>query len=122
VSLAIAQNLARWNAAYFSVVSKSDRLTGDACKPRSFRTVHSDAMDIAMINEWVKDMPEQTFAILAADYVWGGESGESFKKAAEAAGKKVPLSLYVPMGTKDFSPYIAQLKEAKVDAIWVAEV
>ena len=34
----------------------------------------------------------------------------------------MPLSLYVPMGTKDFSPYIAQLKEAKVDAIWVAEV
>ena len=32
------------------------------------------------------------------------------------------LALYVPLGTKDFSPYIAQLKEANVDAIWVAEV
>jgi len=121
VSMAIAQNLQRWNAAYFNTVSKSDKITGDSCKPRSFRTNHSDAMDIAMINEWAKDLPEKTFAILAADYVWGRDSGESFKKAAEAAGKKVTLSLYVPLGTKDFSPYIAQLKEANVDAIWVAE-
>lgn len=121
ISLAIAQNLDRWDAAYFAVASKSDKLTGDTCKPRSFRTNHSDAMDIAMINQWAKDLKENTFAVLAADYVWGRDSGESFKKAAEAAGKSVPLSLYVPMGTKDFSPYIAQLKSSGVEAIWVAE-
>lgn len=121
ISLAIAQNLDRWDAAYFIVASKSDKLTGDTCKARSFRTNHSDAMDIAMINEWAKNLKEKKFAVLAADYVWGRDSGESFKKAAEASGKTVPLSLYVPMGNKDFSPYIAQLKDAGVDAIWVAE-
>ena len=122
ISLAIAQNLDRWDAAYFSVISKSDKLTGDSCKPRSFRTNHSDAMDIAMINEWAKTIQGNNFAVLAADYVWGRDSGESFKKAMEAQGKKVPLALFAPMGTKDFSPYIAQLKAANVDAIWVAEV
>ena len=122
ISLAIAQNLDRWDAAYFVVASKSDKLTGDTCKPRSFRTNHSDAMDIAMINQWATNIKGNKFAVLAADYVWGRDSGESFKKAVEAAGKSVPLSLYVPMGTKDFSPYIAQLKAAKVDGIWVAEV
>lgn len=122
ISLAIAQNLDRWDAAYFVVASKSDKLTGDTCKPRSFRTNHADSMDIAMINVWAKDLKEKSFAVLAADYVWGRDSGESFKKAAEAAGKSVPLSLYVPMGTKDFSPYIAQLKAANVEAIWVAEI
>ncbi len=122
ISLAIAQNLDRWDAAYFIQASKSDKLTGDTCKPRSFRTNHSDAMDIAMINEWAKKIKGNTFAVIAADYVWGRDSGESFKKAMEAQGKKVPLTLYVPMGTKDFSPYIAQLKAANVDGIWVAEV
>ena len=121
ISLAIAQNLDRWDAAYFVVASKSDKLTGDTCKPRSFRTNHSDAMDIAMINELAKGLKEKSFAVLAADYVWGRDSGESFKKAAEAAGKSVPLALYAPLGTKDFSPYIAQLKAANVEAIWVAE-
>ena len=122
ISLAIAQNLDRWDAAYFVQASKSDKLTGDTCKPRSFRTNHSDAMDIAMINEWAKKIKGNTFAVIAADYVWGRDSGESFKKAIEAQGKKVPLTLYVPMGTKDFSPYIAQLKAANVDGIWVAEI
>ena len=121
ISLAIAQNLDRWDAAYFVVASKSDKITGDTCKPRAFRTNHADNMDIAMINQWAKNLPGKTYAVMAADYVWGRDSGESFKKAAEAMGKTVPLTLYAPLGTKDFSPYIAQLKAANVDAIWVAE-
>lgn len=122
IGLAIAPNLERWDAAFFSVASKSDKLTGDTCRPRSFRTNHSDAMDIAMIGEWAKEFKEQTFATLAADYVWGRDSAESFAKAVKGQGKEVKLQLWAPVGTKDFSPYIAQLKAANVDAIWVAEV
>ena len=57
-----------------------------------------------------------------ADYIWGRDSSESFAKAVKAQGKEVKLALYAPMGTKDFAPYIAQLKDANVDAIWVAEI
>lgn len=121
ISLAIAQNLDRWDAIYFSVASKSDKLTGDTCRPRSFRTNHSDAMDIAMINQWAKHLPGTNYGVMAADYVWGRDSGESFKRSSESLGKKVPISLFAPLGTKDFSPYIAQLKAANLDAIWVAE-
>lgn len=121
ISLALAPNLERWDAAYFVVASKSDKITGDTCKPRVFRTNHSDAMDMAMIGEWAKAFKDRTFATLAADYVWGRDSAESFARTVKAQGKEVKLQLYAPMGTKDFSPYIAQLKEAKVDAIWVAE-
>jgi len=122
ISLALAQNLDRWDAAYFVTVSKSDKLTGDTCKARSFRTNHSDAMDLAMIGEWTKGFKERSYAVIAADYAWGRDSGESFVKQMKALGKSVPLELYVPLGTKDFSPYIAQLKAANVEAIWVAEV
>jgi branched-chain amino acid transport system substrate-binding protein len=121
ISLAFAPNLERWDAAYFVVASKSDKITGDSCKSRSFRTNHSDAMDIAMISEWAKSFKEKTYASMAADYVWGRDSSESFAKAVKAQGKEVKLALYAPLGTKDFSPFIAQLKDAKVDAIWVAE-
>lgn len=121
ISLALAPNLERWDAVYFVVASKSDKITGDTCRPRAFRTNHSDAMDIAMISEWAKSFKEKTFASIAADYVWGRDSAESFAKAVKAQGKEVKLQLYAPLGTKDFSPFIAQLKEAKVDAIWVAE-
>ncbi len=121
IALALGPNLERWDAAYFVVAAKSDKITGDSCRARMIRTNHSDAMDIAMIGEWAKAFKERTFATLAADYVWGRDSAESFARAAKAQGKEVKLQLYAPLGTKDFSPYIAQLKDAKVEAIWVAE-
>ncbi len=122
ISLAISQNLARWDAAFIGTISKADRLTQDACNPRFIRSNHSDAMDLAMINEWVKGLPGNNFAIMAADYVWGQDSAKSFEAAVTAQGKKVTTKLFVPLGTKDYAPYIQQLKAANVDAIWVADV
>lgn len=122
ITLALGANLDRWDAAYFVTASKVDAITGKNCNARMVRTNHSDAIDLAMIKEWTKSFNDKTYATIAADYSWGRDSAESFKKAVEAAGKTVKLSLYAPIGTKDFSPYIAQLKEAGVDAIWVAEV
>lgn len=122
ISLAISQNLARWDAAFVGTISKADKLTQDACNPRFIRTNHSDAMDLAMINEWVKGIPGNNFAIMAADYVWGQDSAKSFEAAVTAQGKKVALKLFVPLGTKDYAPYIQQLKAANVDAVWVADV
>ncbi|MFC4622998.1 ABC transporter substrate-binding protein [Comamonas nitrativorans] len=122
ISLAISQNLARWDAAFIGTMSKADRLTQDACNPRFVRTNHSDAMDLAMINEWAKTLPGNNFAILAADYVWGQDSAKSFEAAVGAQGKKVGTKLFVPLGTKDYAPYIQQLKNANADAVWVADV
>ena len=122
ISLAISQNLARWDAAFIGTISKADKLTQDACSPRFVRTNHSDAMDLAMINEWAKTLPGSNFAILAADYVWGQDSAKSFEAAVTAQGKKVAAKLFVPLGTKDYAPYIQQLKNANADAVWVADV
>ncbi len=122
ISLAISQNLARWDAAFIGTISKADKLTQDACSPRFVRTNHSDAMDLAMINEWAKTIPGNNFAIMAADYVWGQDSAKSFEAAVTGQGKKVGTKLFVPLGTKDYAPYIQQLKTAKADAIWVADV
>ena len=41
-SLARVQNLDRWNAMLIDVAPKSDKLTGDSCKPRYFRAVQLD--------------------------------------------------------------------------------
>ena len=122
ISLAISQNLARWDAAFIGTMSKADKLTSDACNARFVRTNHSDAMDLAMIGEWVKGLEGNNFGILAADYVWGQDSAKSFEAAVTAQGKKVTIKLFAPLGTKDYAPYIQQLKAANVDAIWVADV
>lgn len=123
ITLALAQNLQRWDALYVSTLSKSDRITGDSCNPRMFQANHSDAMDLAIVQPWLKDNAKETrFAIIANDYIWGRDSAESFTKAAEKLGKKVELSIFPPVGTKDFAPYIAQLKSSGAQAVWVALV
>jgi branched-chain amino acid transport system substrate-binding protein len=122
ISLAISQNLSRWDAAFIGTISKADKLTTDTCNARFVRTNHSDAMDLAMIGEWVKDIPGKNFGILAADYVWGQDSAKSFEAAVTAQGKKVAVKVFPALGTKDYAPYIQQLKAANVDAIWVADV
>ncbi|MFA5664428.1 ABC transporter substrate-binding protein [Castellaniella sp.] len=122
ISLAISQNLGRWDAAFIGTISKTDKLTQEACNTRFIRTNHSDAMDLAMIDEWVKTIPGENFAILAADYAWGQDSAKSFEDTVTEQGKTVSTKLFVPLGTKDYAPYIQQLKDAEVDAIWVADV
>ncbi|MGB6009546.1 ABC transporter substrate-binding protein [Castellaniella sp.] len=123
ITMTVGQNLNRWNAMLMAVVSKSDKITGDSCKPGMFRTNHSDTMDIAMFKEWMKDIKPKNFAVIAADYTWGHDSAQAFTKAAEAQGKKVSLTLFPPLGTKDFAPYISQIKSnPDIEGVWVALV
>ena len=123
ITMAIGKNLERWDAMETVVISKSDKITGDSCSPRMFRANHSDSMDLAMFREWMKDVKEKNFAIVAADYVWGHDSAKAFTDSAKAQGKNVALTLFPPLGTKDFAPYISQIKSnPDIDGIWVALV
>jgi len=122
MSLMLAQNLDRWDAAYFVILSKSDKLVGESFKPRMFRINPGDAMDLAMMTNWLKGIKEKKIAILAADYAWGRDSASYLKAAAGKMGKEIKLELYAPMGNKDFAPYISQLNASGAEAVWVALV
>ena len=122
MSLMLSQNLNRWDAAYFAILSKSDKLTGESCSPRMFRINPGDAMDLAMMTSWLKGVKEKKISILAADYAWGHDSADYLKKAAAKMGKEIKLELYAPMGNKDFAPYITQLNASGSEAVWVALV
>jgi len=117
--LSLMPSLSRWNALLFAPQSKEDKITGESCHPYAFRPTHSNAMDKAMFIEWAKNFKEKTFATLATDYVFGRSSANDFKDIVTSQGKEVKQQLWAPIGTKDFAPYIAQLKEANVDAVWL---
>jgi len=121
VGLAIGGQMEKWDALYISSINKSDRLTGEACNARVFRANHSDSMDMALIGPWLKSRPEREWGVMAADYAWGHDSADAFVAAATAAGKTIKIKLFAPLGTKDYAPYIQQIKDAGVRALWVAE-
>ena len=121
VGLAIGGQMEKWDALYISSINKSDRLTGEACNARVFRANHSDSMDMALIGPWLKSRPEREWGVMAADYAWGHDSADAFTAGAIAAGKTIKIRLFAPLGTKDYAPYIQQIKDAGVGALWVAE-
>jgi branched-chain amino acid transport system substrate-binding protein len=121
VGLAIGGQIEKWDALYISSINKSDRLTGEACNARVFRANHSDSMDMALIGPWLKSRPEREWGVMAADYAWGHDSADAFTASAIAAGKTIKIRLFAPLGTKDYAPYIQQIKDAGVGALWVAE-
>jgi branched-chain amino acid transport system substrate-binding protein len=120
VGLAIGSQVEKWDALYVSSINKSDRITGDGCNSRVFRANHSDSMDMAAVGPWLKGRKEQVWVIAAADYTWGRDSAAAFTRAAEANGKKVVGQYFAPLGTKDYAPYIQQIKAQKPAGLYVA--
>lgn len=120
VGLAVGAQVERWDALYLSSINKSNRLTTDACNPRMFRANHSDAMDMAVVGPWLKGRKEKGWVIIAADYAWGRDSADEFAAAAAAAGKTIKGKFFAPLGTKDYAPYIQQIKDLKPEGMWVA--
>ncbi len=121
VGLALGGQMEKWDALYISSINKSDRLTGEACNARVFRADHSDSMDMALIGPWLKSRPEREWGVMAADYGWGHDSADAFTAGATVAGKTIKIRLFAPLGTKDYAPYIQQIKDAGVQGLWVAE-
>jgi len=118
--LAVGAQLDKWDALYLATINKSDRITAESCNARMFRANHSDSMDMMVVGPWLKTRPERDWVIMAADYAWGRDSAAAFTKAAQAAGKVVKAAYYAPMGTKDYAPYIQQLKGQNAQGMWVA--
>ena len=49
------------------------------------------------------------WTIIYADYAWGQSTNQESKLFIEKAGGKVLASIPVPLDTKDFVPYVAQI-------------
>jgi branched-chain amino acid transport system substrate-binding protein len=119
--LAVAPNLKRWDAVLVSPFSKSSKLIGDSCQARFFRTAPSDPMVIAGVKEWLKSRQEKKWVTLGLDYAFGHDATAGFVSAAKELDKEVTTTLFAPVGTNDFAPYIQQIKDAKPDGLFVIE-
>lgn len=118
--LAIGPMLSRWNAVYVATITKANDITGAQCQPRLFRVNRLDNSDGAVVLPWLKTRSEGKWAIVAADYAWGRNSGETFKKAATAAGKTVVSENYPALGANDYAAYIQKVLDSGAQGMWVA--
>ncbi len=84
-------------------------MTGSKGTRYSFRT-GTDTYSIAAASmPWCVENLGKVWTIIYADYAWGQSTNQELKLFIEKAGGKVLTSIPVPLDTKDFVPYVAQI-------------
>jgi branched-chain amino acid transport system substrate-binding protein len=93
---------------YFST-GEATEATGSKGTRFSFRT-GTDTYSIAAASmPWCVENFGKAWTIIYADYAWGQSTNQESKNFIEKAGGKVITSIPVPLDTKDFVPYLAQI-------------
>jgi branched-chain amino acid transport system substrate-binding protein len=93
---------------YFSTGESSD-VTGSKGTRYSFRT-GADCYSIAASGvPWAYENLGKKWTMMFADYAWGQSTAAESKMICEKLGGKVLASIPVPLDTKDFVPYLAQV-------------
>jgi branched-chain amino acid transport system substrate-binding protein len=119
-SLAIMPRLAGWNALYLAPISGAGALTSSAFVPNAFRACTSGPMRARAISLWLAKSPQQRFFTIAQDYAWGKNSLATFEKLITDLKKQPVGNVLTPLGTKDYSSYIARIREARPEVLYVA--
>jgi branched-chain amino acid transport system substrate-binding protein len=73
------------------------------------------------LGQWACDQGYKRIVAIAADYAFGYEQTGGFQKGFEDCGGKIVQKIWVPIGTKDFGPYLPTLK-GDADAIFTVMV
>jgi branched-chain amino acid transport system substrate-binding protein len=93
---------------YFST-GEATEATGSKGTRYSFRT-GTDTYSIAAASmPWAVQNFGKVWSVIYADYAWGQSTDQESKHFIERAGGKVLKSVAVPLDTKDFVPYLAQI-------------
>ena len=115
-ALAVVPKLAEWNAIFMSSDNGDGRLTGESFVPNFFRANTSGPMGTRAVALYLRQANFKSFFALGMDYAWGRNSIGVFKDEVKKAGKTMIGDIYSPIGTKDYSTYIAKIRQSGADA------
>ncbi|HEY9529869.1 MAG TPA: ABC transporter substrate-binding protein [Burkholderiales bacterium] len=95
---------------YFST-GEATEVTGSKGTRYSFRTGGDTYSISAACIPWCYQNLGKEWTIIYADYAWGQSTRDESQKQVERQGGKVLKTIAVPLDTKDFVPYIAQIPD-----------
>jgi branched-chain amino acid transport system substrate-binding protein len=116
---AMAPVSTEYKVLYISSVQAADDLTQRELSryPYFIRTSWTSSQPSHPFGQWACDQGFKRVAAIGADYAFGYEVIGGFQKAFEDCGGKIIQKIWVPIGAKDFGPYIPTLK-TDVDRIF----
>ncbi|MDP6951640.1 MAG: ABC transporter substrate-binding protein [Alphaproteobacteria bacterium] len=94
-------------------------LTGERCSPWLLRTSFSNAQITRGMGPWMVERGFDSIYLIAADYAAGHQMMDAFRETYVAAGGTVLGEFFPPLrDTKDFGPFLAQIKAAGPSAVF----
>ncbi len=72
--------------------------------------------------DWAADQGWKRVITICTDYAFGYENCGGFTNTFTDRGGKVIKQLYTPLGTSDYSSYLAQINPGQVDGVFVQSV
>jgi branched-chain amino acid transport system substrate-binding protein len=107
---------------YFIPIVSADDLTQRARIPNVVRLAGwTSSQTTHPFGEWAAKQGYKTAVTLAQDYAFGQETIGGFTQTFTENGGKVLAQLWNPIGTPDFSTYLAQIQSQKPDVVFVEE-
>jgi branched-chain amino acid transport system substrate-binding protein len=112
VAYAIRDTIVRSEIPLVITMANAGGLTREMRSPFIFRTFEPGGTpSYHMANFIYNDLNLRKAVFSAADYAYGREHAETFKKEFERLGGQVLFESFAPLGTADYGPYVTALNQ-----------
>lgn len=120
--LAVANYVRNTGTPYFIPVIAADDLTQRSRIPNVVRVAGYSASQFSRpLADWAHKQGWRRVATVSQDYTFGHEQCGGFTQKFTELGGRVTQQYWHPLNTADFSPYLGQLANAGVDAVFAME-
>src|SRR6266851_5657799 len=120
-TLAVGQLAERNDRILITTVSYAPTITGAQCSPNVFRVNANAFMQSNALTAWLnKNVPRKRYFFIGPDYEMGRSTISAFQDDIKRHGGTDVGSTFPPLGAKDFTQYIGQIRAARPDVIMTA--
>ncbi len=119
VAAAIAAVAEEKGALYFATNGNSDSLNADKASKHMFHVAPSMAMLVRGGADYVAKNLGKKWFYLTHDYSWGHSGTDWARKSAAKLGVEEAGEIKVPLGTRDFSSQLTQIRQSGADVLVV---
>src|SRR6266568_6953073 len=120
-TLAVGQVAERNNRILVTTVSYAPSITGAQCNPNVFRVNANAFMQSNALTAWLtKNVAGKRYFFIGPDYEMGRSTIGAFQDDIKRLGGTDVGSAFPPLGAKDFTPYVGQIRSARPDVIMTA--
>jgi branched-chain amino acid transport system substrate-binding protein len=120
-TLAVGQVAERNDRILVTTVSYATSITGAQCNANVFRVNANAYQQSSALTAWLtKNVPGKRYFFIGPDYEMGRSTISAFQDDIRRLGGTDVGTMFPPLGAKDFSSYLGQIRAARPDVIMTA--